>query len=129
MGDVRPLPRRQEIFVDERGVGLRVTWHPERELVVLSVWHGEVCTGSFRLPVAELPRLGGFLTAVFGDWAGDVLAARPEPRPHRNGGGPGTGTGDTGGPRAAAAGEGRPPGPDEGWPRFGPFRPPRPPGV
>jgi hypothetical protein len=80
MGDVRPLPPRQEIFVDERGVGLRMTWHPEREIVVLSIWHGAVCTASFRLAVADLPRLSGFLTAVLGDWAGEFLAARPEGR-------------------------------------------------
>jgi hypothetical protein len=115
MGDVQPLPRRQEVFVDERGVGLRVTWHPERELVVLSVWHDAVCTGSFRFPVAELPRLSGFLTAAFGDWAGDVLAARPDRR-QRNGNG------------LAAAGGGDPQGPDDGWPPvLGPFDPPHPP--
>jgi hypothetical protein len=84
MGDVQPLPRRQEIFVDERGVGLRVTWHPEREMVVLSVWHGATCTASFRLAVADLPRLTGFLSSVMGDWTGEVLAARPRP-PKGNG--------------------------------------------
>jgi hypothetical protein len=121
MGDVQPLPRRQEVFVDERGVGLRITWHPERELVVLSIWHGATCTASFRLPVAELPRLNGFLTAVFGDWASDVLAARPE-RPHRDG--------DLEGRHAAATGDDRPPDPGNGRPhQFGPFRLPRPPGL
>jgi hypothetical protein len=118
------MPRRQEVFVDERGVGLRLTWHPERELVVLSVWHDRLCTASFRFPVEELPRLGGFLTAVFGDWAGDVLAARPE-RPNGNGNGHDDGL--TWEPRAAAGGDpgggALPPDVDGGRPPFGPFRP------
>ena len=123
------MPRRQEVFVDERGVGLRLTWHPERELVVLSVWHDSLCTASFRFPVQELPRLGDFLTAVFGDWAGDVLAARPG-QPNGTGNGHGNGNGGANGvaweQRAVAGGDpggDDPPDLDGGWPPYGPFRP------
>ena len=77
MGDLRRLPRRQVVLVDERGVGLRATWHPERELVVVSIWHGDTCAASFRLGIADAPRLGAFLDAVMQDWAADVLATRP----------------------------------------------------
>jgi hypothetical protein len=55
----RPLPATGEIFLDARGGhrALRVSWHPEAELVVLSLWRDDICAGSFRLPVDEVPRL------------------------------------------------------------------------
>jgi hypothetical protein len=56
------------MFLDERGTGLRVTWHPERDLVVLSVWQGEGCVGTFRMSVQDVPRLSGLLAAALGDW-------------------------------------------------------------
>lgn len=54
-----PLPTAGEVFLDARGSGraLRVTWHGEADLVVLSLWHGSTCTGTFRLAVAEVPDL------------------------------------------------------------------------
>jgi hypothetical protein len=75
------------MFLDERGTGLRVTWHPERDLVVLSVWQGDHCIGTFRMLVQDVPRLSGLLAAALGDWvdqAGPVVGAGagagPEPR-------------------------------------------------
>jgi hypothetical protein len=67
MGDVRRLPRQQLVLVDERGVALRATWHLELGLVVLSVWHGDACTASFRLPIAEAPQLSRFLAGISDD--------------------------------------------------------------
>jgi hypothetical protein len=64
----RALPARRDLFLDERGAGLRVTWHPERDLVVLSVWQGESCVGTFRMLVQDVPRLSGLLAAALGDW-------------------------------------------------------------
>jgi hypothetical protein len=65
MGGVTPLrpggsPRRA-LFTDARGAGLRVTWHAERDLVVLSLWREDRCVGTFRMPVAEAGRLATFL--------------------------------------------------------------------
>lgn len=77
MDNLRRLPRRQEVLVDERGVSLRLTWHAERDQVVLSLWHDGTCAATFRLPAEEAPRLAGFLVAVMGDWASGV--ARPAP--------------------------------------------------
>jgi hypothetical protein len=56
---VTPLPTAGEVFLDPRGSGraLRVTWHGEAGLVVLSLWSGGTCTGTFRLPVTEVPDL------------------------------------------------------------------------
>ena len=56
------------MFLDERGTGLRVSWHPERDLVVLSVWQGDGCIGTFRMSVQDIPRLSGLLAAALGDW-------------------------------------------------------------
>jgi hypothetical protein len=68
------------MFLDERGTALRVTWHPERDLVVLSVWQGDSCVGTFRMPVQDVPRLSGLLAAALGDWVDRAdSAATPPP--------------------------------------------------
>ena len=53
------LPTHGEVFEDVRGEGrtLRVSWHDVDGVVVLSMWRRSECTGSFRLPVADLPDL------------------------------------------------------------------------
>jgi hypothetical protein len=65
------------MFLDERGTGLRVTWHPERDLVVLSVWQGDRCVGTFRMLVQDVPRLSSLLAAALGDWV-DQAGTGPE---------------------------------------------------
>ncbi len=59
MTAARPLPASGSIFVDARGGGraLRVSWHSESDLVVLSLWRDNVCAGSFRLAAHEVPDL------------------------------------------------------------------------
>lgn len=59
MAAVRPLPQQGSIFIDARGAdrAMRVSWHEESGLVVLSLWRDNVCTGSFRLAVDEVPAL------------------------------------------------------------------------
>jgi hypothetical protein len=56
---VPPSPRGAEHFLDPRGDArsLRVRWHHSDGLVVLSLWRGSKCTGTFRLPVDEVPTL------------------------------------------------------------------------
>lgn len=58
-GEVVAFPSRGEVFVDQRGEAraMRVAWHPEADVVVLSLWHGDHCTASFRLAISEVPRL------------------------------------------------------------------------
>ncbi len=53
------------VLVDARGGdrALRVTWHPEAEMVVLSLWRENVCAGSFRIPAADVPALISALAA------------------------------------------------------------------
>lgn len=54
-----PLPETGAIFLDARGAerAMRVSWHSERDLVVLSLWRDNVCTGSFRLGLPEAATL------------------------------------------------------------------------
>jgi len=56
---VRPYPEAGSILLDARGSdrALRVSWHDESGLVVLSLWRDNVCVGSFRLAVADVPGL------------------------------------------------------------------------
>ncbi|MFF0308418.1 hypothetical protein ACFYSC_13360 [Streptosporangium sp. NPDC004379] len=57
MSEVVPLPSFGEVFFDERGQErvLRVTWH--EGTLVLSLWRGEMCTASFRMPLNDVGRL------------------------------------------------------------------------
>jgi len=54
-----PLPRTGEVFLDSRSGSraLRVTWHHESAVVVLSLWRDNLCAGTFRLAVDEVPTL------------------------------------------------------------------------
>lgn len=59
MAVARPLPASGSIFFDARGEdrALRVSWHHDADLVVVSLWRDNVCAGSFRLSVGEVPDL------------------------------------------------------------------------
>ena len=68
---VVPFPARGEVFLDARGDAraLRVTWHPDDGVVVLSLWGLDSCRATIRLPVEEVPRLIRMLVAGLGDVA------------------------------------------------------------
>jgi hypothetical protein len=59
MAEVSPLPIRGEVVVDARGGprALRVSWHPEHSMVVLSIWRGNTCVGTVQVDSAEVPHL------------------------------------------------------------------------
>ena len=59
MAQPRTLPRTGAVFLDPRGEdrSLRVTWHHDQQLVVLSLWRDNVCAGTFRLGADEVPDL------------------------------------------------------------------------
>ena len=59
MAAVRPLPRTGSIFFDVRGAdrAMRVSWHEEADIVVVSLWRENVCSGTFRLPAEDVPDL------------------------------------------------------------------------
>lgn len=53
-----------QLFLDDRGQALRVTWHEEAGVVVLSTWRAEECVGTVRLAPEEARRLAAFLNEV-----------------------------------------------------------------
>ena len=80
MPAARPLPRTGSIFLDPRGSGraLRVSWHHEAGVVVLSLWRDNVCAGSFRLAVDDVPEMIDALRAGL-DAAYRHAPTRPQP--------------------------------------------------
>lgn len=60
-----PMPTRlqaaRHLFVDRRGGGMRVSTHPEHGVVVLSLWRGDRCVGTFQLEPDEAARLAAVL--------------------------------------------------------------------
>jgi hypothetical protein len=62
-----PLPSTGEVLLDARGGqrNLRVSWHHELDVVVLSLWRAGVCVGTFRLGTDEVPGLIEILQAGF----------------------------------------------------------------
>jgi len=59
MTAVSPVPEGVECFLDTRGDAraLRVSWHAEADVVVLSMWRGNECVSSFRLAIDEVSEL------------------------------------------------------------------------
>lgn len=54
-----PLPKKGDVFFDARGSdrALRLSRHPGAGVVVLSIWNGGVCQGTFRLPADQAAAL------------------------------------------------------------------------
>ena len=69
------MPRRGDVFTDVRGDDrtMRVSYHHDREVVVVSLWAGPVCRGSFRMAATEVDRL----IATLGEMR--VIAEPPPP--------------------------------------------------
>jgi hypothetical protein len=57
--DAVPLPRLGEVYFDVRGESrsMRLSWYADTGVAVFSIWQGSTCTGTFRLPIADLPRM------------------------------------------------------------------------
>ena len=81
-------PRTRTVFLDPRGDdrSMRVTWHHEQQVVVLSLWRDNVCAGTFRLGADEVPDLIAALRRGLDD-AYDTARGRLErlERPDRAG--------------------------------------------
>jgi hypothetical protein len=81
VGEVRQLPVGRALFVDERGMGLRATWHAERGIVNLSVWRDDRCVETFWLSMADAGRLASFLVTGLADVAMQAVEDVTEERP------------------------------------------------
>lgn len=77
MSAVVPVPEGTEIFLDARGGArsLRVTWHREAEVMLLSVWRDNVCVSSFRMSIEEVPALIESLRAGLDEAYDDAVQA------------------------------------------------------
>jgi hypothetical protein len=66
MGEVLPMPAFGDLFTDVRGGDrrMRVSYHGDRGVVVVSLWAGEVCRGSFRMAAADVRGLIEILTDI-----------------------------------------------------------------
>ena len=95
------MPSFGDLFTNLRGDDrtMRVSYHPDRGAVVVSLWSGTLCRGSFRMAVDDVRRLTTLLTEI----EGSVVAATPTPSVP-TGRGPAAGTAVAGGavPPAAA---------------------------
>ncbi|HEY2271769.1 MAG TPA: hypothetical protein VGH30_03280 [Jatrophihabitantaceae bacterium] len=69
MAAVTALPRVGQTFFDVRddGRSMRVSWHPQDDFFVLSMWRDGTCVATFRLDGADATDL----VVAFGatDWA------------------------------------------------------------
>ena len=65
--EVRHLPVGRILAVDERGIGLRCTWHLERGFINLSLWRDDTCVETFHLSPNDAASLVSFLTAGLAD--------------------------------------------------------------
>jgi hypothetical protein len=59
VSDPAPLPRLGEVFFDVRGNSrsMRLSWYADTGVAVFSIWQAGMCTGTFRLPMADLSRM------------------------------------------------------------------------
>lgn len=75
----RPLPLnvRRHVQMDNRGTGLRVTWHPEEALSVLSLWREDRCVGTFQATPSEMAALIGFLASALAQTAEQPAQTTP----------------------------------------------------
>ena len=66
--EVVAFPARGEVFVDHRGEAraLRLAWHIEADVVVLSLWQADRCSGTFRLGIDDVPRFVAALVEGLG---------------------------------------------------------------
>jgi len=66
--EVVAFPARGEVFLDHRGEAraLRLAWHTEADVVVLSLWQADRCSGTFRLALEDVPRFVAALVEGLG---------------------------------------------------------------
>ncbi len=102
MSGANPLPRDGEVFFDDRGKdrALRLSWHSDAQVMVISIWNGGVCSGTFRLSARDVP--------AFMESLSQAMPSSP-PRGRRH-------AAPDGRAEAPAGGRHAPPGPDDDGP-------------
>jgi hypothetical protein len=66
MAEVLPLPNLGDVFADVRDGdrAMRVSYHPDADILVISLWSDRTCRATFQLPGRELSRLSTLLTEI-----------------------------------------------------------------
>ena len=69
MDRVSPLPSNGAVFFDPRDQGrsLRVSFHREQSVFVISQWRGGECLATFRLATSDVPQFIYALTRSLSD--------------------------------------------------------------
>ena len=64
MGTIHALPASGEVFLDARDQGraMRLSWHHDGDLAVLSIWRAGACVATFQLSRDDIPALVEALT-------------------------------------------------------------------
>ena len=80
MAELVPFPR-SGVVRDGRGEGraLRVTWHHEEGVVVVSTWRGPTCVSTARVAAEDVPFLVDVLVSGLGERYAPGAAAGGEP--------------------------------------------------
>jgi hypothetical protein len=83
MPGATPLPKQGDVFFDSRRPdrSLRISRHPDAGVVVLSIWNGGVCQGTFQL---SADRVRMFVDALLSEPPPDA-APQPAPEVFRTG--------------------------------------------
>lgn len=55
--------------MDGRGTALRLSWHPDETIAVLSLWREDRCVGTFQAKPSDLARVIAFLAEALADEA------------------------------------------------------------
>lgn len=90
MAEVLPLPNMGDVFADVRAEdrGMRVSYHPDADVLVISLWSGRTCRATFQLSGREVSRLSTLLAGIAASFAPEQPQSGPE-RPATGGGGAG----------------------------------------
>jgi hypothetical protein len=58
-GKLMPLPERGDVFFDMRDPDrtCRISWHPDKQAFVLSLWQSATCKATFQLDQADVPAM------------------------------------------------------------------------
>ena len=76
---VTPLPNSGAVFFDERDQGrsLRLAYHRDSSVFVISLWRFDLCLGTFRLPAEEAPAFVNELVQSLADQTGQQSVTKP----------------------------------------------------
>ena len=77
------MPAFGDLFTDVRGGDrtMRVSYHEDRGVVVVSLWAGTLCRGSFRLAAGEVSELIALLSQIELSSGGSAAAVEADPVP------------------------------------------------